>query len=73
MVPELHNTLVNDGRQYYLVGEEMYWELPKDNASKPFTVVKCSPQKKRIIPCPHLTSSQVVNRINAAIRMLSVS
>ena len=68
MIPELRNTLINDGSQCYLAGEEMFWKLTIDDVGKPFAVV--SPQQKRGIPSPDLASSRVVNRINAAIREL---
>ena len=70
MIPELHNSLINDGSQYYLVGEEKFWELTIDEVGKPFTIVNYSAQKKRIIPCQHLASSRVVNKINTVIREL---
>ena len=71
MIPELSDTLINDGRQYYLVGEEMHWTQTINGWDKPFTVVKYSPRKKCAISCPELASSRVVKRINAAIRELN--
>lgn len=71
MIPELRDTLIHDGRQYYLVGEGMYWTQAINGWDKPFTVVKNSPRKKCAVSCPDLASSRVVKRINAAIRELS--
>ena len=68
MIPELHHSLIEDGSQYYLAGEGMFWVQAIDDLDIPFTVV--SSQQKRVIPCPDLASSRVVNRINAAIREL---
>ena len=70
MVPELRNTLNNDGSQYYIWGEEKFWERPSFGLDRPFIVVKYSHQKKHFIPCPDLDSNCVVNRINAVIREL---
>ena len=71
MVPELRNTLINDGSQYYLEGNGMYWLHLIDDFDMPFTVVKYSPQKKRVIPCTDLASSHVVRRINDVISELN--
>lgn len=68
MIPELHHSLIEDGSQYYLAGEGMFWVQRIDDLDIPFTVV--SSQQKRAIPSPDLASSRVVNRINAAIREL---
>ena len=70
MVPELHNTLINDGSQYSIWGEEKFWERPRAGSDKPFIVVKYSDQKKRFVLCPDLASSSVVDRINDVIREL---
>ena len=70
MIPELHHSLIEDGSQYYLAGEGMFWELTLDDLDTPFTVVKYSHQKKDVIPSPDLASSRVVNRINAVIKEL---
>lgn len=71
MIPELHNTLIDDGHQYYLVGDGMFLEQTAGDFSKPFSVVKYSHRKKQVISCPNLASSRVVNRINAVIRELT--
>ena len=68
MIPELQHSLIEDGSQYYLADEGMFWEQRIEDLDIPFTVV--SSQQKRAIPSPDLASSRVVNRINAAIREL---
>ena len=70
MVSELHDTLINDGSQYSIWGEEKFWERPSAGSDKPFIVVKYSDQKKRFVLCPDLASSRVANRINEVIREL---
>ena len=65
MIPELQHSLIEDGSQYYLAGEGMFWVQRVDDLDIPFTVV--SSQQKRAIPSPDLASSRVANRINAAI------
>ena len=72
MIPELRNTLVDDGQQYYLMGDNysMGQLLNDDNSGEPFSVVQYSYKKKRVICCPQLPSNRVVMRINAAIREL---
>ena len=72
MIPELCNTLVDDGQQYYLMGDNysMGQLLNDDNPGEPFSVVQYSYKKKRAICCPQLPSNRVVMRINAAIREL---
>ena len=69
MISELNNTLIDDGHEYYLVGDGIFLEHTIDDICKPFTVVKYSHQQ--VIPCPHLASSRVANRINAVIRELT--
>ena len=72
MIPELRNTLVDDGQQYFLTGDNysMGQLLNDDNSGEPFSVVQYSYKKKRVICCPQLPSNRVVMRINAAIREL---
>ena len=72
MIPELRNTLVDDGQQYFLTGDNysMGQLLNDDNSGEPFSVVQYSYKKKRVICCPLLPSNRVVMRINAAIREL---
>ena len=70
IVSELHSTLINDGSQYSIWGEEKFWERPSAGSDKPFIVVKYSDQKKRFVLCPDLASSRVVDRINDIIREL---
>lgn len=70
MVSELHDTLINDGSQYSIWGEEKFWERPCAGSDKPFIVMKYSDQKKRFVLCPDLASSRVANRINEVIREL---
>ncbi len=72
MMPELRNALVDDGQQYFLMGDNysMGQLLDGDNSGEPFAVVKYSYKKKRVIRCPQLPSSRVAVRINAAIRKL---
>ena len=72
IIPELNNTLNDDGHQYYLVGEGVFLEQTTDDVSKPFSVVKYSDKEKRVIPCPQLASSRVANRINAVIKELNL-
>ena len=72
MIPELRNTLVDDGQQYFLTGDNysIGQLLNDDNSGEPFSVVRYSYKKKRVIFCPQLPSNRVVMRINAAIREL---
>lgn len=72
MIPELRNTLIDDGQQYYLMGDNDFMGqlLNDDKSDEPFSVVKYSYEKKRVIRCPQLPSNRVVMRINAAIREL---
>lgn len=72
MIPELRNTLVDDGQHYYLMGDNysIGQLLNDDNSGEPFSVVRYSYKKKRVIFCPQLPSNRVVMRINAAIREL---
>ncbi len=71
MIPELNNTLIDDGQQYYLVGDELFYIQAIRDCGKPFCVVKYSDQMEHIIPCPHHASSRVVNRINTFIREIT--
>ena len=68
LIPELNQTLIDDGLQYYLVGEGMFLEQTPGDVNKPFSIVKYSHHKKHFIPCPHLASSRVAKRINTVIR-----
>ena len=72
MIPELHDTLIADGQQYFLMGDNysMGQFLNDDKTGEPFSVVRYSYRKKRIISCPELPSNRVAMRINAAIRKL---
>ena len=70
MIPELHNTLVDEGHQYFLVSEGMFMGQTTDDVGEPFYVMKYSHKKRRGIPCQNLASSRVANRINAVIREL---
>lgn len=72
MIPELRNTLIDDGQQYYLMGDNysMGKRLFDDVLSEPFSVVRYSNKKKRVIYCPQLPSHRVAMRINAAISEL---
>lgn len=72
MIPELHDTLIADGQQYFLMGDNysMGQFLNDDKTGEPFSVVRYSYRKKRIISCPQLPSNRVAMRINAAIRKL---
>ena len=70
MIPELNKALVDDGHQYYLIGGRLFIGLTEDDDNDTFSVVKYSHKTKQVIPCPHLASSRVVNRINAIIREL---
>ena len=72
MIPELHDTLIADGQQYFLMGDNysMGQFLNDDKTGEPFSVVRYSYRKKRIISCPLLPSNRVAMRINAAIRKL---
>ena len=72
MIPELHNTLVDEGHQYYLVSEGMLMGRRIEDIGEPFYIVKYSHKKRRAIPCQNLASSRVVNRINAVFRELLV-
>ena len=72
MIPELNKTLNDDGHQYYLVGEGVFLEHIPEDVSGPFSVVMYSHQKKHVIPCAHLASCHVANRINAVIRELNL-
>ena len=72
MIPELNKTLNDDGHQYYLVGEGVFLGQTMGNFSRPFSVVMYSDQMKHVIPCPHLASSYVANKINAIIRELNL-
>ena len=72
MIPELDKTLNDDGHQYYLVGEGVFLEQATSEVDKPFSVVKYSDKEKRVMPCPHLASSRVANRINAVIKELNL-
>ena len=71
IIPELHNALVNDGQQHFLIGDDLFMGQTVDDVSEPFSVVKYSYDRKRLIPSPHLASSRVVNRINTIIRKLN--
>ena len=71
MIPELNSTLIDDGRQYYLIGDGIYIGQAIGDVSELFSVVKNARHKRYVIPCPHLASSHVVNRINAVIRELT--
>lgn len=68
IIPVLHHTLYNDGEGYYLKGEEMFMAQAIEDDNRPFSVVTYSHKKQRDIPCPHLTSSRVVRKINAIIQ-----
>ena len=72
MIPELCNALINDGQQYYLMGDDYSIGQPlnEDKPDEPFSVVQYSYKRKRAIPCPQLPSNRVAMRINAAIRSL---
>ena len=71
MIPELRNTLIDDGQQYYLMGDNNYMgQFLDDEPDEPFSVVQYSYKRKRVIRCPHLPSNRVAMRINAAIREL---
>ena len=72
MIPELHNTLIDDGQQYYLIGDNypMGLFLDDDRPCEPFSVVQYSFKKNCVIRCPQLPSNRVAMRINAAIREL---
>ena len=72
IIPELNNTLINDGHQYYLISDGMFLGQTTSDISEPFSVVKYSQQKKHVIPCPNLASSSVANRINAIIGELNL-
>ena len=72
MIPELNDSLIADGQQYYLMGEGVFVDQEISDANKPFFVVKYSHQNKGVIPCTHLASSRVANRINAVIRELNL-
>ena len=72
MIPELHNTLADEGHQYYLVNEGMLMGRRIEDIGEPFYIVKYSHKKRRAIPCQNLASSRVVNRINAVFRELLV-
>lgn len=71
MIPELRNTLIDDGQQYYLMGDNNYMgQFLDDEPDEPFSVVQYSYKRKRVIRCPQLPSNRVAMRINAAIREL---
>ena len=70
MIPELRNTLIDDGQQCYLMGDNYGQLLNDDKPGEPFSVVQYSYKKKRVICCPQLQSNRVAMRINAAIRDL---
>ena len=71
MIPELRNTLIDDGQQYYQMGDNNYMgQFLDDEPDEPFSVVQYSYKRKRVIRCPQLPSNRVAMRINAAIREL---
>lgn len=72
MIPKLRKTLIDDGQQYYLMGDNysMGQLLNDDKPGEPFSVVQYSYKKKRVIRCPQLQSNRVAMGINAAIREL---
>ena len=72
MIPELRNTLIDDGQQYYLMGDNYSMRLHRndDKPSGPFSVVQYSYKKKRVIRCPQLPSNRVAMKINVAFRNL---
>ena len=72
MIPELRNTLIDDGQQYFLMGDNysMGQLLNDDMYGELFSVAQYSFKKKRAIRCPQLPSNRVAMRINAAIREL---
>ena len=72
MIPKLRKTLIDDGQQYYLMGDNYSMDqlLNDDKPGEPFSVVQYSYKKKRVIRCPQLPSNRVAMGINAAIREL---
>ena len=72
MIPELRNALALEGEKYYLIGDFYagVQEIEDDEIIRPFTVVYDSLQEGRVIPCTHLSSSRIVNRINSLINEL---